>query len=98
MGAKRQATVDFAAAHARVRRKYGKASEHMCKCGSVALHWAFQWRTTPRQRWLLGKSPNARTTTPAMYSLLEEDYQAMCAQCAYWYDKDERVRAFVFAQ
>jgi len=89
MGRKRQPDSGYIAAHMRVRRLRGSASKYTCDCGDPAIHWAFTWRTTPQDRWMLGGRQ--------MYSLNEEDYEAMCGICASWYDKDERVRAFVFA-
>ena len=90
MGRKRQPDSGYGAAHKRVRYWRGPASEHTCACGNLAIHWAFTWRTTPPDRWMC----NSRRQ---MYSLNEEDYEAMCGICASWYDKDERVRAFVFS-
>lgn len=97
MAAPRLEHVQYLAAHARVYRSRGKASEYICQCGNTAQHWAFMWRTTPQERWVLGKEREHRVGGISIYSLDENDYEAMCARCASWYDRDDRLRDFVFS-
>jgi len=92
LGRKRQNDVGYLAAHTRLYRARGKAKDYTCECGKQAAHWAFLWRETPQERWILSNKNNR-----CIYSLYESDYAPMCGVCASWYDKDERVRAFVFA-
>jgi len=85
--AQRRNDSGYRAAHRRAERSRGRASEYVCECGQPAQHWAFLWRETPRERWMI----QARHT----YSLDEYDYAPMCVRCATWYDMDQELRKFV---
>lgn len=91
--AHRKSNSRYMAAHMRVRRLRGSASEYICPCGRQAVHWAFQWRTTPRERWKIDLGRTHRDSF-SLYSLTESDYEALCGRCASWYDRADQVREF----
>ncbi len=91
--AHRKSNSRYIAAHMRVRRLRGSASGYACPCGRQAVHWSFQWRSTPQDRWMIDEAPSSRGG-PSMYSLTESDYKALCGRCASWYDKADQVREF----
>jgi len=91
--AHRQDNSKYIAAHMRVRRLRGSASEYICPCGRPAVHWAFQWRITLQDRWMIDPGSTSRGGL-SLYSLTESDYEAMCGRCASWYDRADQVREF----
>ena len=92
--AHRKSNSRYMAAHMRVRRLRGSASTYVCPCGRQAAHWAFQWRSTPKDRWMVDHGQTSRTEGFSLYSLTESDYEALCGRCASWYDRDTEVRTF----
>lgn len=70
--------VDYSAAHERVRRLYGPASDHYCiGCGAPAQHWSYD-HADPDE--LI--SP----TLGIAYSLDTDRYQPRCVSCHKTFD------------
>lgn len=56
----------YSAVHQRVRKRDGKASDHTCRCGAPARHWAYIGPRAPEDR--------------LPYRGVD-DYEAMCTAC-----------------
>ena len=80
----RHATVTYMAAHQRVHRAKGKASQYQCvDCTSTAAEWSYN-----------GGSPNElhgyasrRAATPSPYSGDPKDYSPRCRPCHKIHDR-----------
>ena len=74
-------SVRYTSAHDRVRRKYGKSSDHACvECGGPASHWAYD-HNDPDELLADGYSAN-----PIPYSLKPDHYRPMCVPCHKAFD------------
>lgn len=72
--------VGYVGIHARVRRTYGKASEHMCvQCEAQADDWAYD-HLDPDERIYV------KNGHQMPYSTTVEHYQPMCKQCHREFD------------
>lgn len=71
----------YGAAHDRVRRLHGPASQHACTdCGRQAAHWSYNHRD-PNPRYAYGLSPH-----PVAYSSDPKHYEPRCVPCHKRYD------------
>ena len=75
----------YAAAHDRVARLHGPASQHPCvDCGNPARHWSYD-HNDPDELYAVGLSAN-----PMAYSANPDHYEARCVPCHKRYDLGRR--------
>ena len=73
-------TAEYGAAHDRVRRLRGPASDHRCvDCDGAAAHWSYDHRDPDERR-----SATIKGCPP--YSLNPEHYEPRCARCHRRFD------------
>ena len=84
-GEHRQETVGYAGAHARVRAKRGRASEHLCECGSQAQDWSYT-HTDPDDIETLW-ADHKGVSKLVRYSMNVEAYEPLCKACHVSKDK-----------
>lgn len=72
----RAAVVSYRAAHKRIERARGRATEHACSCGDRAAQWAYD-----------GTDPNELTERGLAYSLDVMRYVPMCVPCHTAFDR-----------
>ncbi len=86
------AEVDYWGAHARVKRKWGKASKHACvDCGVSAAEWSLaKLRVDPDHiHWQALKFRDG-SVSEVPYSRDPEDYEPRCTACHMAYDRPGR--------
>lgn len=74
--------ITYVSAHCRVSSHRGKASAHMCACGSAAQEWAYDY-SDPNP--LIGDS---RGEYGLAYSPDVERYTPMCGKCHRQFDRE----------
>ena len=78
----------YGAAHVRLRKALGKASEHTCPCGKPAHHWAYLHGDSGEMRLGTGKDAGRA------YSAEPRQYRAMCRAChSRWDAAKKRITA-----
>ena len=81
---KQSPVLSYEAAHNRVRRIRGKASDLDCVNGN---HKAEEWALSKDAKGVILGKPKGLTETPRTYSILPNDYIPMCRKCHWEYDR-----------
>lgn len=78
----RQSEAGYGAAHSRVRRDKGSASQHACvDCNGTAYQWSYD-HDDPDER-----TSTERNSTGMPYSLRSEHYEPRCVRCHKAFDR-----------